>query len=183
MSARRAKTGADGANLELELDAGSISYLDSGGGGAPLVLLHGLLMDAGQWDEVTAELAPDFRCMRPTLPQGAHRKAMREGADLSLRGQVRILVEFLDRLDLHDVTLVFNDWCGAQILIAEQWDERVGRIVFNWPRSVPLKPPAVALTASLTCGKGFLRGGRRTRKSSGDAGQATGASTSWERSK
>jgi pimeloyl-ACP methyl ester carboxylesterase len=151
MSARRAQTGADGANLELELDAGPISYLDSGGGGAPLVLLHGLLMDAGLWAEVTAELTPDFRCIRPTLPQGAHRKAMREGADLSLRGQVRILVEFLDRLDLHDVTLVFNDWCGAQILIAEQWDERVGRIVFascethdNYPPGLPGKVAALA---------------------------------------
>jgi pimeloyl-ACP methyl ester carboxylesterase len=151
MSARRAQTGADGANLELELDAGPISYLDSGGDGAPLVLLHGLLMDSGLWDEVTAELAPDFRCIRPTLPQGAHRKAMREGADLSLRGQVRILVEFLDRLDLHDVTLVFNDWCGAQILIAEQWDERVGRIVFascetydNYPPGLPGKVAALA---------------------------------------
>jgi pimeloyl-ACP methyl ester carboxylesterase len=151
MSARRAQTGADGATLELELDAGPISYLDSGGGGAPLVLLHGLLMDAGLWDEVTAELAPDFRCIRPTLPQGAHRKAMRAGADLSLRGQVRILVEFLERLELREVTLVFNDWCGAQILIAEQWDERVGRIVFascetydNYPPGLPGKFAALA---------------------------------------
>lgn len=151
MSARRAQTEADGANLELELDAGPISYLDSGGDGAPLVLLHGLLMDSGLWDKVTAELAPDFRCIRPTLPQGAHRQPMREGADLSLRGQVRILVEFLDRLDLHDVTLIFNDWCGAQILIAERWDERVGRIVFascetydNYPPGLPGKFAALA---------------------------------------
>jgi pimeloyl-ACP methyl ester carboxylesterase len=151
MSARRAQTGADGANLELELDAGPISYLDSGGDGAPLVLLHGLLMDSGLWDEVTAELASDFRCVRPTLPQGAHRKAMREGADLSLRGQVRILVEFLEKLELREVTLVFNDWCGAQILIAEQWDERVGRIVFascetydNYPPGLPGKVAALA---------------------------------------
>jgi pimeloyl-ACP methyl ester carboxylesterase len=149
MSARQ--TGADGANLELELDAGPISYLDSGGGGAPLVLLHGLLMGAGLWDEVAAELAPDFRCIRPTLPMGAHRKPMRNRADLSLRGQVRILVEFLDRLDLRDVTLVFNDWCGAQIMIAENWDERVGRIVFascetydNYPPGLPGKLAALA---------------------------------------
>ncbi len=57
MSARRAQTGAEAAHLELELDAGPISYLNSGCEGAPLVLLHGLLMDAGLWDEVTAERA------------------------------------------------------------------------------------------------------------------------------
>jgi hypothetical protein len=49
---------------------------------------------------------------------------MRPEADLSLRGQVRLLAEFLDRLDLHEVTLVFNDWSGAQPLIAEGWDGR-----------------------------------------------------------
>jgi pimeloyl-ACP methyl ester carboxylesterase len=138
-------------NLELQLDAGPIAYLDSDGDGPTIVLLHGLLMDSGLWDEVAAELTPEFRCIRPTLPQGAHRMPMREGADLSLRGQVRILVEFLDRLDLRDVTLVFNDWCGAQILIAESWDERVGRIVFascetydNYPPGIPGKVAALA---------------------------------------
>jgi pimeloyl-ACP methyl ester carboxylesterase len=138
-------------NHELELDAGPIAYRDSGGSGPPLVLLHGLLMDSGLWDEVTAELTPDFRCIRPTLPMGAHRKPMRDGADLSLRGQVRILVEFLDRLELREVTLVFNDWCGAQIMIAERWDQRVGRIVFascetydNYPPGLPGRVAALA---------------------------------------
>ena len=55
---------------------------------------------------------------------------MRAEADLSLRGQVHLLAEFLDRLELQEVTLVFNDWCGAQLLIAEGWDRRVARLVF-----------------------------------------------------
>jgi len=138
-------------NLELGLEPGPIAYLDSGGEGPPIVLCHGLLMDGGLWDEVTAELRPDFRCIRPTLPMGAHRKPMRDGADLSLRGQVRILVELLERLELREATLVFNDWCGAQILIAENWDQRVGRIVFascetddNYPPGLPGKVAALA---------------------------------------
>jgi pimeloyl-ACP methyl ester carboxylesterase len=136
---------------EVELDAGPIAYLDSGGDRPPLVLLHGLLMDAGLWAAAADELAAEFRCIRPTLPMGAHRKPMREGADLSLRGQVRILVDFIDHLELRDVTLVFNDWCGAQILIAENWDERVRRIVFascetydNYPPGLPGKVAALA---------------------------------------
>jgi pimeloyl-ACP methyl ester carboxylesterase len=133
-------------NLELELDAGPIAYRDSGGEGPPVVLVHGLLMDASIWDEVVAELGSEFRCICPTLPMGAHRKPMREGADLSLRGLARILVDHLESLDLRDVTLVFNDWCGAQVMIAEGWDERVGRIVFascetddNYPPGLPGK--------------------------------------------
>src|SRR6266511_432153 len=129
---------------EIELSAGSILYEDTGGEGPVIVLLHGLLMTASLWDEVVEELGPGFRCVRPTLPLGAHRRPMRSEADLSLRGQVRLLVEFLERLELQEVTLVFNDWCGAQLLVAEGWDARVGRLVLascetydNYPPGLP----------------------------------------------
>lgn len=42
------------------------------------------------------------------------------------------------------MTLVFNDWCGAQLLVAEGWDARVGRLVLascetddNYPPGLP----------------------------------------------
>jgi pimeloyl-ACP methyl ester carboxylesterase len=147
---------------EVELSAGPISYEDSRGDGPTVVLCHGLLMDGALWDEVVAELGPSFRCLLPTLPMGAHRMPMYPEADLSLHGQVRLLVEFLDRLELEDVTLVFNDWCGAQILIAEGWDERVARIVFascetydNYPPGIPGK--VAALSASLPRGISGLK--------------------------
>jgi pimeloyl-ACP methyl ester carboxylesterase len=113
---------------ELDLSAGPIEYQDTGGTGLTLVLLHGLLMDGSLWDDVVAELAADFRCLVPTLPLGAHRRAVRADADLSLPGLARLVAEFLDRLDLHDVTLVGNDTGGAiaQVLIADH--ERSGRV-------------------------------------------------------
>jgi pimeloyl-ACP methyl ester carboxylesterase len=129
---------------EIELSAGPILYEDIGGEGPVIVLCHGLLMTASLWDEVVEELGPGFRCVRPTLPLGAHRRPMRADADLSLRGQVRLLAEFLERLELQEVTLVFNDWCGAQLLVAEGWDARVGRLVLascetddNYPPGLP----------------------------------------------
>ena len=39
---------------QIELSAGTIEYTDTSGGGPVIVLLHGLLMDATLWDEVTA---------------------------------------------------------------------------------------------------------------------------------
>ena len=109
-----------------------------------VVLLHGLLMDGSQWRHVVADLRSDYRCVLPTLPLGAHRRPMHPDADLSLRGQVRLIAEFLERLDLRDVTLAFNDWCGAQLLISEGLDERVGRLVLvsceafdNYPPGIP----------------------------------------------
>jgi pimeloyl-ACP methyl ester carboxylesterase len=136
---------------EVELSAGTISHEDTGGEGPVIVLLHGLLMTASLWDAVVAELGPAVRCIRPTMPLGAHRRPMRPDADLSLRGQVRLLAEFLERLDLQDVTLVFNDWCGAQLLVAEGWDARVGRLVLvscetddNYPPGLPGRVAALA---------------------------------------
>jgi pimeloyl-ACP methyl ester carboxylesterase len=139
------------AMAEIELSAGAIRYEDSGGEGPVIVLCHGLLMTASLWDEVVEELGPGVRCVRPTLPLGAHRRPMRAEADLSLGGQVRLLAEFLERLELQEVTLVFNDWCGAQLLVAEGWDARVGRLVLascetddNYPPGLPGRVAALA---------------------------------------
>jgi pimeloyl-ACP methyl ester carboxylesterase len=136
---------------ELELSAGAIRYEDSGGQGPVVVLCHGLLMTASLWDEVVAQLGPGFRCVRPTLPLGAHRRPMRADADLSLAGQARLPAEFLERLELQEVTLVFNDWCGAQRLVAEGRDARVGRLVLaswetddNYPPGLPGRAAALA---------------------------------------
>jgi pimeloyl-ACP methyl ester carboxylesterase len=88
------------------------------------------MMDASLWEEVIAGLSPGHRCIAPTLPMGAHRHAMRAGADLSPRGIARLASELLDRLDLNDVTLVGNDTGGALVqLLAGDGAARVGRIV------------------------------------------------------
>ena len=106
---------------ELEVSAGTIEYRDTGGDGPVVVLLHGLLMDESLWDAVIADLSVDHRCVAPTLPLGAHRRAVHADADLSLPGLARLVAEFLERLDLSDVTLVGNDTGGAiaQLVIAD----------------------------------------------------------------
>lgn len=104
----------------LTVTGGAIEFSDTGGGGPTLVLLHGLLMDESLWDEVLADLAPDYRCIVPTLPLGAHRHAMSADADLSLDGIAQLVHELLERLDLDEVTLAGVDTGGAivQLLMA-----------------------------------------------------------------
>lgn len=115
---------------QIELSAGTIEYEDTGGEGRAIVLLGGLMMDASLWEQVIAGLSPDRRCVAPTLPLGAHRHAMNADADLSPHGLARLVAEFLDRLDLDDVTLVGNDTGGALVqLLACDAATRVGRIV------------------------------------------------------
>jgi pimeloyl-ACP methyl ester carboxylesterase len=114
----------------VELSAGTIEYQDTGGSRPVIVLLHGLMMDASLWDGVVAELSADYRCVAPTLPLGAHRHAMKADADLSLPGIARLAAEFLERLDLRDVTLIGNDTGGAIVqLVISDGTARVGRIV------------------------------------------------------
>jgi pimeloyl-ACP methyl ester carboxylesterase len=114
---------------QIALSTGTIEYRDSGGAGPVVVLLHGLLMDASLWDDVIQDLAPEYRCVAPTLPLGAHRVPMSDDADLSPRGLARLTAEFLDRLDLRDVTLVGNDTGGMLVqLLAGARSPRVGRV-------------------------------------------------------
>ena len=108
-------------------------------------------MDGAQWRHVVADLRRDHRCVLPALPMGAHRRPMRPDADLSLRGLGRILTEFMEGLDLREVTLCFNDWCGAQVMIADGGVERVGRLALvsceafdNYPPGVPGRLAAIA---------------------------------------
>jgi pimeloyl-ACP methyl ester carboxylesterase len=115
----------------LELSAGPIDYRDSGGDGLVVVLLHGVLMDSGQWREVERRLGSDLRLVLPTLPLGGHRRPMRPDADLSLLGQARPVAELLEALDLRDVTLGFNDWAAPQLLVAERLTGRVAGMILS----------------------------------------------------
>jgi pimeloyl-ACP methyl ester carboxylesterase len=141
---------------EIELSAGTIEYVDTGGNGPTVVLLHGLMMDASLWDGPIADLSVDHRCVAPTLPLGAHRRPMHADADLSMRGIARLVAEFLDGLDLHDVTLVGNDTGGAlaQLLICDG-AARLGRIVLASCEAFDNFPPGLtgktlALTSKLS---------------------------------
>lgn len=146
---------------ETELSAGIIDYEDTGGEGPVLVFLHGVAIDSTVWRKVVPELRGDYRCVLPTLPLGSHRRPMRPGADLSLRGMALLVGEFLDRLDLRDVTLVLNDWGGAQLLLSEERTERIGRVVLTACEAFDNYPPgkpgrALARAASVPGGLALL---------------------------
>ncbi len=130
--------------LRVELPAGTVEYLDTGGSGPVVVLLHGLAMDGRVWDGVISELGSGYRLIRPTLPFGSHRTPLHADADLSLRGVGRLVADFLERLELRDVTLVFNDWGGAQTMIADGLMHRVGRLVLTSCEAFENYPPGMA---------------------------------------
>jgi pimeloyl-ACP methyl ester carboxylesterase len=141
----------------VDVSAGTIEYREEGDpNGPPVVLLHGLLMNDAQWNLALPLLPSGFRYLLPILPMGGHRIPMREDADLTLPGMVNIVGDFLDALDLADVTLVVTDWGGALFLTDVGRDKRVARLVIcpseafgNFPPGFPGK---VAWLASRTTG-------------------------------
>lgn len=143
--------------LTVDTHAGSVEVREEGDPtGAPVVLLHGLLMNDTQWDLTLPHLPTDCRYLLPILPMGGHRTAMRADADLTLPGMVRIVADVLDALYLADATLVVSDWGGPLLLTAAGRDQRIGRLVIcpseafdNFP---PGWPGKVAWLASRTTG-------------------------------
>jgi len=81
---------------------------------------------------VIPQLTGSFRCLAPDLPLGAHTLPLRQEADVSPLGVARLVADFIEALDLHDVTLVGNDTGGAicQLIIAHH-PERIARLVLT----------------------------------------------------
>jgi pimeloyl-ACP methyl ester carboxylesterase len=116
---------------EIQLEAGRIRYREAGEG-RPIVFVHGYLVDGRLWNGVVERLSDRCRCLAPDWPLGAQQVAMNPDADLSPPGIARLIAEFIERLELEDVTIVGNDSGGAisQILAANH-PERVGRLALT----------------------------------------------------
>ena len=116
---------------EISLPAGTIGYREAGAG-KPIVFVHGFLVDGRIWDGVVDGLRDRFRCIAPDWPLGAQQTAMSPAADLSPPGIAGIIADFLEALELDEVTIVGNDSGGAmsQVLVTTR-PERVGRLVLT----------------------------------------------------
>ncbi len=118
----------------IDLPAGTIHYRVSGPeDGPPMVFVHGFLVDDTLWADVPERLAEaGFRTYAPTWPLASQPTPMKPDAELSPRAVARIIISFLEALDLSDVVLVGNDTGGAvcQFLLDED-PSRIGRLVLT----------------------------------------------------
>jgi pimeloyl-ACP methyl ester carboxylesterase len=142
---------------EIDLPAGRIRYREAGEG-KPVVFVHGYLVDGRLWDGVVDSLSDRCRCLAPDWPIGAQQIAMNPDADLSPYGIAATIADFLEALDLQDVTIVGNDSGGAmsQVLVTRH-PERIGRLVLtncdthdNFPPGIfKAMPPIAALPGGM----------------------------------
>jgi pimeloyl-ACP methyl ester carboxylesterase len=130
---------------EITLPQGTIRYREEGAG-APVVFVHGLLVDGALWRKVVPLLGDGVRAVTPDLPLGSHRVAMNADADVTPHGVARLVGDLLAALDLEDVTLVGNDTGGAiSQLVALDHGERVGRLVLTNCDCFEVFPPKAFL--------------------------------------
>ena len=67
---------AEDVMATVNLSAGPLDYVDTGGNGPIVVLLHGLVMNSSVWRHVVENLRRDLRVVAPTLPLGGRARAM-----------------------------------------------------------------------------------------------------------
>lgn len=139
------------------LSADGFMFSDTGGDGPVVVFLHGVLMNGTLWDDVVDRLCDRHRCVVLEFPFGAHRKPMPDESDLTLESLVKLIADFLVELDLYDVTLVCNDWGGAQLVIYPGRSDRVANLVLVSCEAFDNYPPG--LPGRLLCFNASLPGG------------------------
>ena len=116
---------------EITLPQGTVRYSESGSGDT-IVLIHGLLVDGRLWREVVPLLDKDFHVVVPDLPLGSHKVALNEFAERTAPGIAKLIADFIEALDLRDVTLVGNDTGGAlSQIVATRHGERIARLVLT----------------------------------------------------
>lgn len=120
-----------GEEHRVDIPAGAINYRERGNG-SPIVFIHGVAVNGDLWRRVVSRLASGHRCVVPDLPWGSHSIPLKPDADLTLPGMARITADFLEALDLSEVTIVANDTGGAvaQALVGRH-PERIARLLLT----------------------------------------------------
>jgi pimeloyl-ACP methyl ester carboxylesterase len=120
----------------IDLPLGPIDYRVFGpdSQAAPtVVFVHGFLVGGSLWFPVAEQLAlSGIRSIVPEWPLGAHRTPTDPTSELSPDTLATAVLDFLDSLQLHNVTLVGNDTGGAICQLALKGDHhRIGSLVLT----------------------------------------------------
>lgn len=131
----------------IELPGVVLHYREAGDPGAPpLALLHGLLADAREWDEIALVLAERYHVF--ALDQRGHGESGRPGT-YSFELMRDDLKAFVDALSLGRFTLIGHSMGGTvTFLFGEQWPECLERLVIE-DTPPPFKEPGAPASPEL----------------------------------
>lgn len=144
-AAQRSSAGLEAR--QLTVDGASIAYLDSGGDGEPVLLVHGIYAEKDHWAAMAGELDPQFRIIIPDVP-GFGDSKLPDGARYSYEGQSARLLAFADALGLGSYHLAGNSMGGTLVgMMAAERPERTLSVSFigGVPRVDGAAPGRMAL--------------------------------------
>jgi len=135
-----------------------LAYLDSGGNGQPLLLLHGFSSFSYTWEQLIAELGGNWRFIRPDLKGFGYSEKIAD-AHLSPFDQALLVEEFIRQLDLRNLVLAGHSMGGAVGLIcmlAEDIGKRVSRVILLDSAGIFQQVPAFVEDIALTSARNPL---------------------------
>ena len=151
---------------QVRTRSGPASYIDTGGPGRPVLLVHGVGTSSYLWRNLIAELDGQRRCVALDLPLHGHTPAA-AGQDFSLPGLARFVDDCCDALGLTGADLVANDTGGAvsQVFAATHPERLHTFTLTNCEAHTNMPPPGLRLPDLLIrMGLPLWRlGGRLTR--------------------
>jgi pimeloyl-ACP methyl ester carboxylesterase len=151
---------------QVRTRSGPASYIDTGGPGRPVLLVHGVGTSSYLWRNVIAELDGQRRCVALDLPLHGDTPAAPD-QDFSLPGLARFVEDCCDALGLAGVDLVANDTGGAvsQVFAATHPERLHTFTLTNCEAHTNMPPPGLRLADLLIrLGLPLWRlGGRLTR--------------------
>jgi pimeloyl-ACP methyl ester carboxylesterase len=95
-----------------------LSYRVQGSGPAKLVLLHGLASRSETWTDLLPLFPPERYTLYMVDLLGSGASSKPRGADYSMPAHSQRLFEFLERVELSEVTLIGHSLGGAVVLLA-----------------------------------------------------------------
>ena len=141
----------------IQINGHHIAY-DQHGDGSPVLLIHGIPTSNLLWRKVMPVLAETHQVFAPDLLNYGKSDKPAD-ANVSIEAQSRLIVKFMDQLELESADIVAHDIGGGVAqLIAVNYPARVRKLVLidavcfdSWPipEFLPLQEPAAEEATSL----------------------------------
>ena len=140
----------------VQTPSGPASYIDTGGPGRPVLLVHGVGSSSYLWRNVIALLDGERRCVSFDLPLHGYTPAAPD-QDFTLNGLARFIAGGCDALGLTDIDLVANDTGGAvSQVFAASHAGRLHTLTLTNCEAHDNMPPKALLPAVLLARMGLL---------------------------
>ena len=144
----------------LELDGNVVHYIDEGSG-PTLLMLHGNPVWSFVYRDVIATLRDRFRCIALDLP-GFGLSTGAPGYRYRAQDHADLLVGFLDRLGLSQLTLVGHNWGGPfGLYAAQQRPDKFERLIlantWAWPLNGDLTSELFSRAMGNPVGRALVR--------------------------